>query len=156
MFCDNCGAEIEDKKKFCDNCGATVRWAKSSDYDEAEKEAISRGKKIPYQPTRPALRRKQIWFPIIFFIFPGMGQLYAEKPLRGVVFLFGAFVIGAVAAVFFNEGRVGATIASCAVFGVIMIGIIIDAVILLKKYNKFIDEHLRLPKSSEKYDKKQS
>ena len=151
MYCDNCGAKVENRRKFCDNCGAAVRVARPSDYLEAEKKDGSNDEHTPYQPTRPALERKIILVAISFSLFPGLGQIYVGKLFRGVGFLGGTFAIGFFAAGFLERGSKYVAYALFATLGLYLIWGVIDASLLVKRYNKFLDENHRVPKHKEKW-----
>lgn len=141
---------MEDGKKFCDNCGSTVRRAKPSDYKEVETKTTSE-ETLPYQPTPPALQRKSISVALISLFFPGIGHLYVDKLYGSIGFIFGAIGIGAVAGAFLDLGWNYAAYAVFALLGIYLIGGNIYVILLIRRYNKFLDENLRKPTPKEKW-----
>ncbi len=151
MYCDNCGAKVEKGKKFCDNCGSTVRKAKPADYKEVEKNISAKNKHIPYQPTPPALQRKSISVALISLVFPGIGHLYVDKLFGGLGFFFGAIGIGAVAGALLDWGWTYAAYAVFAILGIYLIGGNTYVILLIRRYNKFLEKNLRRPTPKEKW-----
>ncbi len=151
MYCDNCGAKKEDGRKFCDNCGAKAGKVKPSDYLDAEKDASSKDKHLPYQPTPSALHRRNILVVLTFFLFPGLGQIYVEKLFKGIGVFCGALGIGILAGGFLDWGWTYASYAMFAMLGIFFIWGTLDAIFLVRRYNKFLDENHRAPKHKEKW-----
>lgn len=151
MYCDNCGSTVEDGRKFCDNCGSTVRKAKPSDYLDSEKNASSKEEHLPYQPTPPALQRKSISVALVSLFFPGIGHLYVDKLYGGIGFFFGAIGIGAIAGAFLDWSWTYASYTVFAILGIYLIIGTIYVILLIRRYNKFLEKNLRVPRPKEKW-----
>ncbi len=153
MYCDNCGAKVADGKIFCDNCGSKVGKVKMSDYLKLKKNASSTGEHIPYQPTPPAMEHKSPIIAVILatIIFPGVGQIYVNKALRGFGYLAGFIAILFLAIVASNRSWASVTLGLFILLSLYYLWIHIDAVLLVRRYNKFLDKNLRKPKSKEKW-----
>ncbi len=151
MYCDNCSAKKEDGRKFYDNCGAQVGKVKPSDYLDAEKDAGSKDKHLPYQPTPPALQRKSIFLILITTFFPGIGHLYVDKLYGGLGFFFGAIGIGTLGGALLDWGWTYASYAVFAILGIYLIVGQIYVILLVRRYNKFLENNLRKPKPKEKW-----
>lgn len=41
MYCENCGARIDDDSRFCENCGALVADPEPEDYVEEDAQALT-------------------------------------------------------------------------------------------------------------------
>lgn len=151
MFCDNCGAEVEDEKKFCDNCGATVGKTKPSDFLELANKS-DKDDSLPYQPTDPFTRKNPLQAVFLtLIIFPGVGQIYAGKTSRGK-FLFLGAVVQAFVAVYISIVEVWKlSYILYSILGIYVLAINIDAVLLVRRYNEFLDKNLRAPEENEKW-----
>lgn len=153
MYCDNCGAKVEKGKKFCDNCGTNVGKVKPSDYLEFEKKVGSNGEHLPYQPTPPVMPKKSLILALIMnlVIFPGFGQLYMRKLLRGLSFSLG-FIALIILAVFASESDwPNISIGLIVLLGMLYLLINIDVLLLVRRFNKFVEKNLRVPRSKEKW-----
>ena len=151
MFCENCGAENDDKRKFCENCGTKLRAVSVDDYKEAEENAAAEEKPLPYQPTRPAYKKKQLYVHILLIFFPGLGHVYVDRPFLGFGYIFGVLITGAIAAAMLEEGYVTLSVIFFVIFGFFYLFVLVDGFRLTLKFNKFVDENLRAPRPDEKW-----
>lgn len=152
MYCKNCGAKIDEHKKFCDNCGSATEKVKPKDYKEVIKTEMDDIEQ-PYQPTPPAIKRKNIFIALLLstFFFPGFGVVYANKTGRGFFYMFsiiGLIVLSGLFLIGVNE-----------LLGIILFGFVaifylwieIDTILLANKYNKFVKTNFRKPRKDEKW-----
>ena len=135
MFCEKCGAGIDDNSSFCPSCGATV----VSRYQES---TINNND----MAIRLAMRKSVGACLILGIIIPGAGQMYAGKVLRGVFILIAAMVIGSMMVIallpaYVNGGTVDLnsylTVVSVASIAITILWIwsLFDAYKLVEKYN---------------------
>ena len=151
MYCDNCGSKIDGRKKFCDNCGATIKKSKLTEYLDYVEETDSKQDPIPYQPTPPPLPVRSISTAIILSFIPGFGQIFSDKAKRGVFYIIGFFMLiiaATVIAIFTNDVI---RIITFSVIGLYYVWVMIDSVLLVRRYNIFLNKHLREPKDGEKW-----
>ena len=148
LYCDNCGAKTDGRKKFCDNCGAAMRKVKPKDFLD-----VSLDEDDPYQPTPPALPRKILSLAVLLtIIFPGTGHFYVDKLGRALL-----YALGFTALLFVPLGltisEVNPVVTSIlfSLVGILWIWINIDTVILVRRYNKFVQKKLRKPRKSDKW-----
>ena len=157
MYCNNCGANVQEGTKFCPNCGAQIEVAAKPAYSQPEYSTPQQSG--PYQqpayapPIQGAhLPRKT---PIVgvllsWFILTGSGQMYAGKIGRGFAFLGSIFVLGlatSLIAVFTYNFIVFAIL--MPVIAGLQIWCIIDSYKQCENYNRFIDTHGRAPTSND-------
>ncbi len=151
MYCDNCGAKAEKGRKFCDNCGAKVGKVKPADYKKVEKNINAKNEHLPYQPTPPALQRRSMFVVLATLFIPGIGYLYVDKLYGCIGFVFGAIGIGAVAGALLDWGWTCAAYVVFAILGIYLMGGHIHVILLIRRYNKFLDKNFRKPTPKEKW-----
>ncbi len=96
IYCPNCGFEVDENARFCPNCGTMLMQeqeeipAKRVEYlanQPIENFSQSQGMTQPYGIPLEIQKKDPIIALVISFFIPGMGQVYAGKPVRGVVIL---------------------------------------------------------------------
>ncbi len=153
MYCDNCGAKNRKNRLFCKNCGAAVRKVKPADYLKAKKKSDADDENDPYQPTPPPLPIKSVLIAIVLSLcfFPGLGHLYARKLGRGMLYFMGFLVVMLITIFVAIDNSTTISYVMFILLGILYLWISIDAVFLVRRYNKFLDKNLRAPKKKEKW-----
>lgn len=79
MFCTDCGAYNEDDNRYCRSCGKSL-----IDILPVYPDDI---------PTGSPIKRKNVLVAILLAIIPGVGQMYARRVLRGIVFMLAVLIL---------------------------------------------------------------
>jgi len=159
MFCSNCGMEIEEGIKFCSYCGASLdafqKGAKQSvEYQPKAQQPSHSG---PYQQSTVYYQTPQAYLPhksevvaliLSWFVFPGLGHIYAGKIGRGLGFLFGLMgggIVVGVSAMWIIWYAFPLLIVLIVGLVVIQIWCLVDSYQTAGKYNKFVARTGRAP-----------
>ncbi|MCE7741736.1 MAG: zinc ribbon domain-containing protein [Candidatus Heimdallarchaeota archaeon] len=153
-YCNNCGQTISNRTKVCPNCGAKTRnkydnnvYANvSSSYVKSDQQNIV----ADTVQTSHIPQKINIGSLLFILIFPGMGQLIAGKKKRGLILMASALILICIAVIVPLTTDFYQTIYFLnPIVALLVIGGIVDAIIQIRKYNQFIDQHGRKPAPSD-------
>ena len=126
VFCTSCGNEIESGTRFCPKCGAGI--------DE---------KSVPITSEPTHVRSNYVvtnknagLAAVLSFLFCGLGQIYAGKITKGLLFIFVGLLLGVATFIFILPG-----VAAVAFW----IYNIYDAYTLTNEYNTALETTGRRP-----------
>lgn len=153
MYCKNCGAKVDGRKKFCDACGSALKEIEAKDFLKYRKSSTHESDKSdPYQPTPPPTPLGDEWFGALIFAFiPGGGSFYFDKTKKGYWYV-GIFIalmlvtmilVGFYVPIFFE-----------VFLGLLLtfyIFTVIDTIWMMIKYSKFVKKNFRIPEKGEKW-----
>ena len=153
MYCKNCGANVDGRKKFCKNCGATIRKVTYSDYEEVQEKIDRESDPEPYQPTPPPLPRVipliAVLSSLVFFV--GIGHLSVGKANRAIIYILIWWPLNAIVLILAFNVNMSILYYSFPFLGTFQIWICIDVFIAARRFNQYVAEHKKKPKMGEKW-----